>query len=267
MRAAFADTVPLMKASSIQAGAHVSAAGDAAMRIPHEDTGTDRVLAAARIVDELDHAVGSAQSVPGAEYIPHASDAFRVYGLASRVLRAAAGTRVADRAHPVLGAAELLAANDHVTDAVALHAAPGASEIDHLRAASLLDAAISDAQSGFAYLDHPATEGRVVAALQGARASVGARGPIDPAPVATAQGLLVQAANEALGRTPAAPAVAVATTPVIPTAPVAAPRSSAPIVFHPPSPQSVARVYAATVASHEVHLNLPKFVLPTIPAR
>lgn len=256
MQVSFSDTIPRMKAGSIQAGVHVADAGVAARDIARAQNGTDRALAAARVVDELDHAVDAMADVPGSKYIPHATHAFGAYDLASTIVRATAGTRVAGKAHPVLGAAELLAARDHMGDAVALHGAPNASHVDRLRAATLLDAAVSDAQSGFAFLDHPAVEGRVVTAIQAAKVNVEARTPIDPTAVATTQQLLQQAADTALGRS----------TPVAATAaPVLAPAAPSPAApSFTPAPHAVASTYAATKVAREVRLDLPTFDLPEL---
>lgn len=256
---------PQLKATAIQVGRHGSAAGQAAMRIPSADTGSERAIAAARSIDELDHAIENARSTPGISLVPLVASAAAGYEMARAILRGAAGSGFAARAHPTLAAAELLASRDHMVEGAALHH-PGASEVDRQRATSLLDAALSDADSGFAFLGHPPQEGLVRGALASAKLSVQLREPIDQSSIMEAARILETSAGSAAHGSPAAPAA-----PATGVAPATI-NAEAPL----PTPIAVARSYASSggpmapapaSASRypQVRLDLPRLVLPPIP--
>lgn len=236
------DVWPQVAATTIQIRRHAAAAASAVMRIPTADAGTERALAAARALDELDHAVEASRAIPGGSLIPAVASAYSGYTLARAMARGAAGSRIGAAAHQVLAASELLAARDHMLEGAALHRLPAATEVDRQRATSLLDAAISDAASGFAFLDHPPSEGTVRAALALAKQNVEYRQPFDERSLSNAQAALEQAAG-----------VSAEPVPVPPPSPAYVRVGS--VRPAPPVPTTIPRVA----------LDLPQLVLPPVP--
>jgi hypothetical protein len=245
------DVVPQLRAAGIEAREHAAAAIDAAKQIPGSD-GVQRELAAARAVDEFDHAIDAAKVVPGLGRVPAISSAITAYETGRAVLRGATGTAAAGAAHPVLGASELLAARDHLADGVALYGQPGATEVERQRATARFDAALEDANSGFAFVGHPAQEGPIRATIGMAKQAVDYRQPIDQASIAAAIQALEQAAGASLAGSTIEQPLAMPGTP-----PAAEPQ---PPVTEPQLPVTQPRPLGLPP------LDLPPLVLPPVPS-
>jgi hypothetical protein len=251
------DAAPQLRAAAIQVRAHADAALRSAAQVPHAGTATERVLAAARAVDELVHAIELAAVAPGLSFVPPVAGAVKAYETARAVLRGATGTGLGGDAHPVLGASELLAARDHLVEAVALHAQPGATEVERQRATELLDASLGDVNSGFAFLGHPMQEGPMRATIALAKQAIEFRQPIDAASINAAAQVLAEAARASLAGVPVEQAVAMpgVAEPAAPAAPVAPEAPAAPAT---PVPQAH--------VPGTVRLDLPRFELPPVPS-
>ncbi|MCW2926461.1 MAG: hypothetical protein JWM86_429 [Thermoleophilia bacterium] len=198
MRIPVVDTVNHAKASTMLAGQHfasaVRVAGDMKAAAPDSP---ERRLAAARVMDEVDHGVIATKDVPGVGFIPYAGPALTAYSIARKLLMGVSHTPVGNDTHPVLAAANLLGASEHLQSAMEIHAEGHVSRAERMQAVMLVDEAISDAKLGYRLARHPQGEAEALAILTGTRQLVDDRRAVDPATITTATQLLEQAATAA----------------------------------------------------------------------